>query len=187
MVKSPLTNVLLKRLLNKLELPEGQIFALKSLDNIASAKLYKRIQDEIVLFRRKPKDQPQIRNRILKGLEELENLCGENDLFFQQFSLSALAAINGPDGTYSHEERLDVLMEAIRLTIPRFDEMKIPDFYYSSEEIILVNQIARTYSRMGNRKKQSAFPADCLSILRKTIRIWINMPSSSAWPPQSRH
>ena len=32
--------------------------------------------------------------------------------------MSALAAINGPDGTYSHEERLDVLMEAIRLTIP---------------------------------------------------------------------
>ena len=61
---------ILKRLLNKLDLPEGQIFALKSLDDIASAKLYKCIQDETVLFRRKPKDQPQIRKRILKNLEE---------------------------------------------------------------------------------------------------------------------
>ena len=59
-----LQKCLLKRLLNKLDLPEGQIFALKSLDDIASAKLYKRIQDEIVLFRRKPKDQPRIRKRI---------------------------------------------------------------------------------------------------------------------------
>ena len=158
---------ILKRLLNKLDLPEGQIFALKSLDDIASAKLYKCIQDETVLFRRKPKDQPQIRKRILKNLEELENLCGENDLFFRQFALSTLAALNGPDGNYSHEERLRILLEAIRLTIPRFNEMKIPDFYYSSEEIILVNQIARTYSRMGNRKKAISISSRLLKYIEK--------------------
>ena len=60
-----------------------------------------------------------------------------------------------------------MLLEAIQLTVPRFNEMKIPDFYYSSEEIILVNQIARTYSRMGNRKKAISISSRLLKYIEK--------------------
>ena len=45
---------------------------------------------------------------------------------------------------------------AIRLTIPRFDVKNIADFQYSLIEIIIVNQIALTYSKHGDRKKATS-------------------------------
>ena len=49
-----------------------------------------------------------------------------------------------------------MLLEAIRLTIPRFDVKNIADFQYSLIEIIIVNQIALTYAKHGDRKKATS-------------------------------
>ena len=46
-----------------------------------------------------------------------------------------------------------MLLKAIRLTVPRFSLKQIGRFRYSTEEMTLINQIARTYARSGNRKK----------------------------------
>ena len=69
--------------------------------------------------------------------------------------MSARAALGRKDGPYSFEERLDMLMEAIRLTVPRFDLEKVGHFRYSMAEATLINQIARTFSQAGKKKSSN--------------------------------
>ena len=124
-----------KALLQKLGLPDGQFFALLGKDDIAVEKLQKDIRNDEIRLRRA----------------------------VQQPILSTKASIGGPDGPYSHEERLEILLEAICLTVPRFDVKNIPDFQYSITEIIIINQIALTYASAGNRKK-------AISIFRRLLQ-----------------
>ena len=143
-----------KALLQKLGLPDGQFFALLGKDDIAIEKLQKDILNDNLQLRRAAQPQrAEIRERILEKLEKLENLGGEDNRFVQQFVGSARASAGRRDGPYSYEERLEMLLEAIRLTIPRFDVKNIADFQYSLIEIIIVNQIALTYAKHGDRKK----------------------------------
>ena len=60
-----------------------------------------------------------------------------------------------------------MLMEAIQLTVSRFDLKNIPGFQYSIMEVTIINQIAVTYASMGDRKKQSPFPEDCMKYIEK--------------------
>ena len=146
-----------KALLQKLGLPDGQFFALLGKDDIAIEKLQKDILNDNLQLRRAAQPQrAEIRERILEKLEKLENLGGEDNRFVQQFVGSARASAGRRDGPYSYEERLEVLLEAIRLTIPRFDVKNIADFQYSLIEIIIVNQIALTYAKHGDRKKATS-------------------------------
>lgn len=153
-----------KALLQKLGLPDGQFFALLGKDDIAVEKLQKDIRnDEIRLRRAVEPERAGIRKRILEKLEKLEDLGGDDNRFVQQSILSTKASIGGPDGPYSHEKRLEILLEAICLTVPRFDVKNIPDFQYSITEIIIINQIALTYASAGNRKK-------AISIFRRLLQ-----------------
>ena len=146
-----------KALLQKLGLPDGQFFALLGKDDIAIEKLQKDILTDNLQLRRAAQPQrAEIRERILEKLEKLENLGGEDNRFVQQFVGSARASAGRRDGPYSYEERLEMLLEAIRLTIPRFDVKNIADFQYSLIEIIIVNQIALTYAKHGDRKKATS-------------------------------
>ena len=61
-------------------------------------------------------------------------------------------------------------MEAIRLTIPGFDLRKISKFRYSMEEVMIVNEIARTYKRAGNRKEAIGILSQLLRYLEKSSR-----------------
>ena len=46
-----------------------------------------------------------------------------------------------------------MLLEAIRLTVPRFDLDKIESFLYSFDEIKIINQIGNIYAHAGQQKK----------------------------------
>ena len=159
---------MLKALLEKLGLPAGQFFALMGKDDIAIESLQKNIRSDKLRLRRAAKsEQGKIRNQILTQLEELAELGGEDNRFVQQFILSTKASIGRPDGPYSPEERLEMLLEAIRLTVPRFDLKNIPGFQYSVMEVIVINQIARTYARMGDRKKAISISRRLLKYIEK--------------------
>ena len=60
-----------------------------------------------------------------------------------------------------------MLLEAIRLTVPRFDLGKIASFSYTVEEIMLVNQIARVYANSGNRRKAIGISSQLLKHIEK--------------------
>jgi transcriptional regulator with XRE-family HTH domain len=89
----------------------------------------------------------------LKYIDELEALIDDNDNLSHQFILRSKMLLGTPDGPYSHEDQLDMLMGAIRMTVPRFDLNKINDFIYSIDEVKIINQIALEYGKIGDHKK----------------------------------
>ena len=60
-----------------------------------------------------------------------------DDNIIRQFILRSRVLL----GDYGFEEQLDMLLEATRLTVPRFDLDKIESFLYSFDEIKIINQI----------------------------------------------
>lgn len=141
-------------LLQKLGLPAGQFFALLSRDDLALENLEQEIRNDRVRFRQAAAEKrPQVRAEILEKLEKLEALGGEDNRFVRQFTLSTQAAIGTADGPYSFDEQLTLLLEAIRLTIPRFDLEKISQFQYSMTEVTIINQIALAYRMVGENKE----------------------------------
>ena len=151
-------------LLQKLGLPAGQFFALVGENDLAIEKLQKDIRNDDLRLRRAEKsEQGRIREQILAKMEKLEELGGVDNRFVRQFILSTTASIGRPEGPYSPEERREMLMEAIRLTVPRFDLENIPSFQYSGMEVIVISQIALTYANQGDRKK-------AISIYRRLLK-----------------
>lgn len=72
-----------------------------------------------------------------------------DDNIIRQFILRSRVLL----GDYGFEEQLDMLLEATRLTVPRFDLDKIESFLYSFDEIKIINQIGNIYAHAGQQKK----------------------------------
>lgn len=141
-------------LLQRLDLPDDRYFALLSQNEADIQNLQEEIHADIIRFERAaPEDLPKIRAEGLKKLEELEQIAEKDDHITRQYILSNRAVFGRPDGPYSPEEQLDVLLEALRLTIPSLNPKEINLGWYSMEETGLLNQIANTYVKMGQRKK----------------------------------
>ena len=140
-------------LLQRLGLPGNRYFALLSKNEADMDSLQKEILADKIQFARSAKeDRPEIRKQALKKMEKLEQLMDPEDHITQQYILSAKTSLGGPEGPYSPDERLTMLLEAIRLTVPRFDPENIGLLRYSMEETKIMNQIAVTYVQLGQKK-----------------------------------
>lgn len=160
-----------KALLQKMGLSSAPYLALLGKADILAERLQKEIRDDKISYRRASEEErPQIRAQILKKLDKLERLGGDDNRFVQQFILSTKATIGGPEGPYSYGRRLDLLMEAIRLTIPEFKLSRISRFRYSVEEVMIVNQIAQVYKKAGNRKEAIGILSQLLRYLDRNSR-----------------
>ena len=148
---------LLSTLLERLGMPAARYYALLSQNELDVETLMREIRADEIRFRRAPaEDRPRIRKRAEEKLSRLERLTEPEDQITRQYILSARAALGRKDGPYSFEERLDMLMEAIRLTVPRFDLEKVGHFRYSMAEATLINQIARTFSQAGKKSQATS-------------------------------
>lgn len=130
----------LSALLQRLGLPDDRYFALLSPNEIEISSL----QAEIVSC--------GVHGRRERGLEliaKLENIMEADDHITRQFILRSRVLL----GDYGFEEQLDMLLEAIRLTVPRFDLDKIESFLYSFDEIKIINQIGNAYAEAEQHKK----------------------------------
>lgn len=127
-------------LLQRLGLPDDRYFALLSKNEMEVSAL----QAEIVSC--------NVHGRRERGLEliaKLENIMEADDHITRQFVLRSRVLL----GDYGFEERLDMLLEAIRLTVPRFSVEEIESFLYSFDEIKIINQIGNAYAEAGQHKK----------------------------------
>lgn len=89
----------------------------------------------------------------MKKLRELEGVVSDSDHLTQQFIIHCKIVLGKEAGVpYTPEEELDLLMKAIRLTVPRFDIEKINDSLYFFNEIKIINQIALAYSHNGDHE-----------------------------------
>lgn len=160
------TRGLLHVLLQRLGLPEAQYFALLGEDEAAAETLKKDIRADEIRFRKAPADQrPHIREAALEKLARLEALTEEDDRITRQYILSARITLGGPEGPYSVREQLDMLTEAIRLTVPRFDLEDISGSRYSIHETTIINQIAGAYADIGEKEKAIGIYSQLLSYI----------------------
>ncbi|MDE6934461.1 MAG: transcriptional regulator [Oscillospiraceae bacterium] len=130
----------LSALLQRLGLPDDRYFALLSPNEIEISSL----QAEIVSC--------NVHGRRERGLEliaKLESIMEADDHITRQFILRSRVLL----GDYGFEEQLDILLEAICLTVPRFDLDKIESFLYSFDEIKIINQIGNAYAEAEQHKK----------------------------------
>lgn len=145
---------LAQQLLERLGLPEDRFTALWGQRDIAVASLAREIGNGMILFRRAlDQDRPAMREALQQQLAELERVADPADRSIRQFVLSQSATLGTPEGPYPLQERLSMLLEALRLTQPRFDLEDFSHGRYSTEESKLINKIANTYTDLGDRKR----------------------------------
>ena len=131
-------------LLQRLGLPDDRYFALLSKNELEMEAL----QKEIVAC--------NANHRVEEGFETLkkfEQIADHDDQIAQQFILRSKVLLGRLDQRYTPQEQIDLLMQAIRLTVPRFNLDEIERFFYSTDEIKIINQIGIAYSDDGTADK----------------------------------
>ena len=145
-------------LLQRLGLPDDRYFALLSKNELEMEAL----QKEIVAC--------NVTEKVSEGFEKLaqfEKLSDPDDPIAQQFILRSREVLGCLDRRYTPQERIDLLMQAIRLTVPRFELDQIEQFLYSRDEIKIINQISIAYSDDGQNEKAAEIYAQLLRYVRK--------------------
>jgi len=140
--------------LQRLGLPDDRYFALLSKNELEIKTLQDEIRaDAIRFYRAAPENRANIRTAGLQKLEELEKLAEPDDRIVRQYIMGEQVTFGKPDGPYSPEERLELLLEALRITVPYLNLEEINLGLYSMDETTLLNQIAVAYAQMGQEKK----------------------------------
>ena len=150
----------IKAILQRLGLPDERFYGLVS----RNEEHIKNLQDEIhmdgVRFERaNDEERARIRVRVMDKLAELERIIEPDDELTRQFILREKAHV---DTSLSLEDRLKLQMDAMRLTVPRFDLDEIDRFRYSHEELTLISKIGVSYSRMGQKDRAAEINAKLL-------------------------
>lgn len=100
-------------------------------------------------------------------LKKFEQIADADDPIAQQFILRSKVLLGRLDQRYTPQEQIDLLMQAIRLTVPRFDLDEIERFLYSVDEIKIINQLGIAYSDNGQNKKAADIYYQLLKYVRK--------------------
>lgn len=153
-------------LLQRMSLPDDRYFALLSKNELEMEAL----QKEIVAC--------NVTEQVAEGFEKLaqfEALAAPDDQIAQQFILSSKVLLGRLDGRYMPREQIDMLMQAIRLTVPRFDLENIESFLYTKDEITIINQIGLAYSDDGQNKKAAEIYYQLLRYVRKHFKETITL------------
>lgn len=158
----------IKALLQRLNMPDDRYYALLSPHELELASMRKESLACITRFMRAESGQKkQLWELAMEQLHRLEGLVEEDDAITRQFILSGKAALGGPDGPYSFEERRAMLLEALRLTVPKFDLERIEGRRYSVDETRLISQIAMTYSGEGEHARALELYGQLFDYVRK--------------------
>lgn len=144
----------IRAFLQRLGLPDDRFFALLSKHELEIKTLEDEIRADVIRFERaSSEDRPHIQAEGLEKLEQLEKLAEPDDRILCQYIIGTRVTLGKLDGPYSPEERLELLLSALRLTVPNLDLEELNLGLYSMEETTLLNQIAVTYGLMGQQRK----------------------------------
>lgn len=108
-------------------------------------------------------ERQRARIEALETLHRLEHCIKEDDRINQQFILGMKPVLEGRPP----QEQLEILLEAIHLTSPRFDPNDLSRCLYSANEVVLINRIAISYVCCGQRGKAIDIYAQLFNILLK--------------------
>lgn len=144
----------IKALMQRLNMPDDRFYALLSKQETELDNARRELLSHYVRFARAGEKQKcQTWRLAMEQLQRLESLAEKEDTITQQLFLSYKALLGREDGPYSLEERLEMQLTALRLTVPKFDLEQLGGRRYSLDETQLMNQIAGTYSINGDHSK----------------------------------
>ena len=157
-------NVLLQRLgqpydryYTSLTASEAEAEALRTKIDSCAARFQQSLGDE----------KRQARLDALEQLDRLESLMKREDNITRQYILAMRAALGGTAGPYRFEVKLNMLLKAIRLTVPKFDLEMLDGRLYSIDETEIISQIAGTYSEAGQHEKAADIFNQLLTYVRE--------------------
>lgn len=151
-------------ILQRLGLPDGQICAQLTREETQLVLLRKEINALCNRFEQSlGEEREQTRVLVLEKLRDLERCIKTDDHINHQFILRIQASLE----ERSPQTRLELLMAAIRRTSPRFDLNEIGKRLYCSDEVVIISQIAITYSRCGERRKAIDIYGQLLNLVLK--------------------
>ena len=137
-------------LLERLDMPADRYYALLSKHELEVDALQREITSYNIQYRKASLDEkPKVRALALKAHKELEDIIDSDDTLSRQLILRSRVLVGTDEGEYSSEERIRMLTEAIRMTVPKFDLNDIGRGLYTVDEIKIINQLAIVYSNVG--------------------------------------
>lgn len=161
--QTPSRNVV-NTLLQRLGLPHDRYYAVLTSGEAEADALWSKIRSGAARFRQAAgEEKRRTRLETLGYLDRLEAIMEPEDNIAKQYILAMRAALGGDDGPYSFEAKLHMLLEAIRLTVPRFDLDELGGRLYSMDETELIAQIAETYSEAGQHEKAAGIFSQLLA------------------------
>lgn len=140
----------IKAILQRLGLPDDRFFGLLSAKEMQISNIEKEITSCHVRFARAtPEEKNKIREETFAKHRELEGVIDKDDTLSRQLILRSKYLLGTENGPYSLDEGLSMLLEAMRMTSPKFDLDQIGQGLYTENEIKLINNMANCYIRAG--------------------------------------
>ena len=141
----------LNAILERLDMPRERYFAFLSPDENEIENL----EREIILcnasFEQAPVEKrAEIRQEAFALHRKLESLLKSDDNLIRQRILRSRVLLGKEEGSYSEPEKIQLLLEAMHLTLPSFDLEHIDRGLYTMEEIKIINNLGNAYSRNGD-------------------------------------
>ena len=170
-----------KALLQRLGLPDDRFYGLLSAKELEISRLEKEIVSCNVRFERaEGEEKKAARAEALSKLQALEQVIDGDDTLSRQLILRSRYLLGTDQGPYGLEEGLALLLEAMRLTKPRFDIRQIEKGLYTEQEVKLINNMAQCFIRAGKH-------LDAIDILRQLLGYlqisWKKIPPHRAHIP----
>ena len=140
--------------LQRLGLPDDQYLALLSQNELEIKALQDEIRADIVRFERAaPEKRHDIKMTGLQKLEKLEKLAKPDKRIIRQYIFAMKISFEKQSFLYTLDKRLEFLLEALHITVPKCDLEEINLGIYSLDEFSLINQIAGIYVKKGQLNK----------------------------------
>ena len=154
------SRVRINAILQRLDLPDDRYYALLTKNELEIEALEK----EIVAC--------NATGRAEEGFKQIEKLkaFAEGEPLIQQFIIRSRLLLEQMEKRYTEQEEIEILTQAIRLTVPDFNTEEIEKKLYTRDEIEIINQIANAYSCAGNQKKAADIFYQLLKYIRKHIK-----------------
>lgn len=156
-------------LLQRLGLPENRYYVMMTQQEMEIEKLVHEITSSEFRYNFATEtEKERFRQQGLAALQKLEPLAQENDTITKQFILCTKALLGKVSGLYTWADQRDLFLDALRLTVPKFDEEDISNQVYSYDEIKLITQIATNYGLDGQHKKAIDLLGQLLKYTKRT-------------------
>lgn len=164
-------------MLQRLGLPDDSYYAQLTKEELRQITLRKEILACSSMYVRTTREERKLfRADALKKIKELECIAKKDDVVSRQFLVARKANWIEKSDEYSRNEIMDMLLGAIRLTVPQFDLDEINRCLYSENEISLIIDIAVQYSRSGQRRKAEDILRQLIKMLQKRYPNHIRLP-----------